>query len=63
MTTMRCPACGQLLRTDEEIAEHEHELVAALEHAGPGFECPICHEEYDTAENLVVHESLHTTDA
>jgi CRISPR/Cas system-associated protein Cas10 (large subunit of type III CRISPR-Cas system) len=61
--TIRCQACGRILRSDDEIEEHEHEVILALEHAGAGFECPICHEEYDTAENLVVHESLHTTDA
>jgi hypothetical protein len=60
---IRCAVCGQLLRTDEEIENHDHELVEALQHAGPGFECPICHEEYDTAEHLVEHEALHTTDA
>jgi hypothetical protein len=61
--TVRCPVCGRLLPTDADVESHEHEIIEALEHAGPGFECPICHEEYDTAENLVVHESIHTTDA
>ncbi|MFL5735909.1 MAG: C2H2-type zinc finger protein [Actinomycetota bacterium] len=60
---IRCPVCGQVLQTDEQIENHDHELVEALEHAGPGFECPICHEEYDTADHLVEHEALHTTDA
>jgi len=61
--TIRCPACGRLLRTDEEVATHEHEVIPSLEHTGAGFECPVCHEEYDTAEHLVVHEAAHTTDA
>ena len=59
--TIRCPVCGRLLRTDEEVEEHEHEVVEALEHAGPGFMCPVCDAEFDTADHLVVHEAIHAT--
>jgi rubredoxin len=57
--TMRCQVCGQLLATDEDVAAHEHELIESLEHAGPGFECPVCDAMFDTADHLVVHEAIH----
>ena len=56
---IKCPVCGMILRSDVDIEAHEHEVIPSLEHTGAGFECPVCHAEFDTAENLVVHEATH----
>jgi C4-type Zn-finger protein len=55
----RCPVCGEVLETEEEMDAHDHEIPLELRNAGAGFSCPICGAEFDTAEHLVEHEATH----
>jgi hypothetical protein len=54
--TVTCPVCGEELER-EEIADHEHEIPAAWEEAGGGFECPEDGLLFDTEEELVRHQA------
>jgi predicted RNA-binding Zn-ribbon protein involved in translation (DUF1610 family) len=56
---VKCPVCGEVLETEEEMDAHDHEIPLALRNAGAGFTCPICGEEFDSAEHLVEHEATH----
>jgi endogenous inhibitor of DNA gyrase (YacG/DUF329 family) len=59
MASVKCPVCGEVLETQEDIDAHDHEIPPVIEHAGAGFPCPICGQEFDSAEQLVEHEATH----
>ena len=54
---VRCPVCGTEFETDEEFAQHEHELIDSLRDSGAGFQCPTCGAMFDQEEGLVAHQA------
>jgi uncharacterized C2H2 Zn-finger protein len=54
---VRCPVCGDTFETDEQLAEHDHEMPVPWRDSGAGFECPECGAMFDQQEDLVAHQA------
>jgi hypothetical protein len=52
-----CSVCGEVLHSDAEVADHQHEIPLAWENAGAGFECPICRLWFDSEDDLMKHQA------
>jgi uncharacterized C2H2 Zn-finger protein len=60
--TVKCPICGDEFETDEQLAEHDHEMPIPWQDSGAGFECPDCGAMFDQQEDLVAHQAqTHST--
>jgi hypothetical protein len=58
---VRCPVCGEELEGERAVRDHEHEVPAAWQGAGAGFECPECGARFDEQEELVAHQATHAS--
>jgi uncharacterized C2H2 Zn-finger protein len=52
-----CPVCGDTFETDDQLAEHDHEMPIPWRDTGAGFECPGCGAMFDQQEDLVAHQA------